>query len=310
MVEIPGPDMLDVNLNPPVLLPLMALFASVPLIPGALAWTAVSLGAAVACLLAVRSEAAVTDGKLAWALSCGALLDSIQLLQIYVLLLVLGTVMWCALRRDRPWLMAAALGVLIAIKPNFALGLPVLLLAGAVRPAFAAGAVAGGLSLAGLVLAGPEVTLQWLAAVRVDEHGVFPTTVSVFSYFQRLGVPLAGAAVSVALAAGCMAWARLTRLGLEAALVAGLSVSMISAPLCWFHYTLVLVPFVMAARWDRILGAGALLLWLPTAIPLLGLRADPLLQASLGLIYPAGLLLLVIGLANMAPRTTRMLAPQ
>ena len=297
-VEIPGPDVADVNLNPPATLPLMALFASIPLIPGALGWTVLSTALALTCFLIVRKEAEVGDWKMAWALSCPAIVDNILLKQIYVLLLILGVTIWLGLRRDRIAPVVVAVGVLIAFKPNFALCLPLIFLAGHYRFAIESALIGGAISLTSVVMFGPTIALQWLTAVQGDNHSIFPTTVSLFSYFERLGLPVIGGIVAIFAALGFFVWAFRTRPGLDRAIIAGLAVSMLSAPLCWFHYTLVLVPFVMGAKWNRALTAGAIILWLPSAIPLLSLRADSLLLATLGCLYVVGLLLVAFGLLN------------
>ena len=70
---------------------------------------------------------------------------------------------------------------------------------------------------------------------------------------------------------------------------------MLAAPLCWFHYMLVLVPFLMAVQWNRWQAAGALILWAPVTLPLLSLRGPLPLQATLGGFYMAGLLLVAAG---------------
>ena len=300
VVEIPGADILDVNLNPPVTLPIMALIASVPVASGAVGWVIASTILIISCCFAICRETGANDFKLAWALSCAAVIDTLLLVQIYALILLLGTVIWFALRRAKITTAIVALGILVAFKPNFALALPVLLLAGQYRFAIGSAVVASALTLFSFILVGPEIFLQWLAAVRADSHWVFPTTVSLMSYFQRLGAPGVGILAALAPALAAFIWAHRTRPQLERALILGLVVSMVAAPLCWFHYTLVLVPFMMNLPWNRSFAIGAGLLWVPPFVPLLSIRGDLFLQGTLGAIYFVGLSLVGIGLLTRA----------
>lgn len=294
-VAIPGPDVMDVNLNPPAVLPLMALFSLADIKLAALAWLLASLSLALGSLVIASRSADGNKLKLAWALSCSALVDTLMLGQIYALLLLLGTGILIGLQSGRILLSAACLGLIIAFKPNFALALAILCLSGHWRLAIGSGAIAGLVSSLSLAAFGHELLLQWITAVRADDHAMFPTTVSVFSYFARLqlfSLGIASAGLTVLISA---VWAYRTKPDLRTALIISLIAGMLASPLCWMHYTLVIVPFLMTSRWNKVIASGAMLIWLPLFIPMISIREGFILQATFGGIYTVALLLIGYG---------------
>lgn len=300
VVAIPGPDVVDVNLNPPTVLPLVILFTLAPMKTAAVAWLLVSLAMALGSLTITARSAGASKLKLAWALSCAALVDTLMLGQIYGLLLLLGTGVHFGLRSDRHVLTSVCLGLIVAIKPNFAVAIAILFLSGHWRLAVGSGAVAGLVTALSVVAFGYDTFLQWFAAVRADDHAMFPTTVSLISYFARLHLLPAGiASAGIILLVGAV-WAYRTRPDPQRALALGLVVGMLASPLCWMHYTLVIVPFLVTNDWNRPIGIGAMLIWLPQSIPMISIRESFMLQASLGGIYTLALLLIGYGIMRIA----------
>lgn len=284
IVEIPGPDIVDVNLNPPSTLPVFMLLSFMRPFAGAMLLSTISAAAFIVGCMWLKSRGA-DDWKIAWILTGAAMADSLLLGQIYAVIFALGLVI------EKAW----ALGLLIALKPNFALALPVIFLAGRYRLAVQAGLFAGAVTFCGLIALGPQTTMQWLTALPADGHWIFPTTVSLPSYFQRLGLHEIGLALAAALGIGaCLhAWIRKPENAVEIALI----VAMLCSPLCWFHYTLVLMPSLAMQKWNRATAIGAAILWIPSSLSLLALRASPLVQATFGGMLTFGLLLLLAGQA-------------
>lgn len=294
-VAIPGPDVIDVNLNPPVLLPMMALFSLADMKPMAVVWLLVSLALALVSLVIASRSSDGNKLKLAWALSCSALVDTLMLGQIYALLLLLGTGVHMGVRSGRLVLSSACLGLIIAFKPNFALALVILCLAGHWRLAIGSGAIAGLVSSLSVAAFGHELLLQWITAIRADDHHMFPTTVSLFSYFARLQLFSLGVASAGLIVLISAVWAYSTKPDLRTALIVALLASMLASPLCWMHYTLVIVPFLMTSRWNKVTASGAMLIWLPQFVPMISIREGYILQATFGGIYTAALLLIGYG---------------
>jgi len=303
IVKIPGPNMVDVNLNPPPLLPLMQLFALAPLAPGAILLVVLSLLAYTAGALHLVRQTGAGKLQAVWIGLLAAATDTLLLGQIYVLLFLLGLGIWSALRSGRQDLASVLIGLLILSKPNFALALPVLFLARHFRLSLTAGAVA----LAGTILTaeiyGVAIYRDWLLAAARDEHWIFPTTVSIPSYFRRLGLPGLGLAVTGVLLLGTLGHAWRLRPDVRQATVLGLTLSMLCSPLCWFHYVLVLVPFIMEEPWKGGFKAGAVLLAVPVGLPLLALRENLFLQASIGGIYMFALLMLFAAWLRQSARS-------
>ncbi len=305
IVEIPGPDVVDVNLNPPALLPVMQFVALFPAVPGAVSAALLSLAAYVSGSLFLIRKADLGHQEAAWLALFAAASNTLALGQLYVLLFVLGLGIWTGLRDGRSDLAGVLAGVLIAIKPNFALLLPIVFLARHYRLSLIAGVTAGAVSLAAAAIYGVDIYQQWLVAVRDDDHSFFPTTISIASYFKRLGY----SGLVPALALGLLSFWRAytTRPDAERAVAFGLIVSMLCAPLCWFHYLLALAPFIVSRRPPAVLWAATIFV-LPPFLPLLTLREGMALQATVGGIYTLGALLIFAEFAEVKIPLRRMAA--
>src|SRR6202012_1072028 len=115
-----GPPVLDLNLNPPSMLPLFSLWSRVPPLTGALTLTVIStllfIGATGILIHRYRPQ----RRQVWWLLTCSATILTLSLQQIYALLLVLCVAAWLLLESERDIAAGVLLGVLVAIKPNLA----------------------------------------------------------------------------------------------------------------------------------------------------------------------------------------------
>jgi hypothetical protein len=136
-----------------------------------------------------------------------------------------------ALRRDRLPAAGLALGVLVAIKPNFGLALLILALAGHRRVAGWGAAAAAGLSLLPLAIYGPDVYDLWLAAVRADLHWVYWADASIIGFSTRMGDRPFGILAAALLAVACVAAARRPGATVMDAAYLGLAASILCSPL-------------------------------------------------------------------------------
>jgi hypothetical protein len=203
-----------------------------------------------------------------------------------------------AIKAGRRELAAVTLGVLIAFKPNFALALPLLLAGGELAFLAIATATAAAITLISLAGYGTEMFGWWLGAVRADNHWIFSTTVSLPSYFARIGFPLAGFAAAAMTGFGLMIWTFLRKPGLVVTLEVGLIAAMLCSPLCWMHYTLVLAPFMAVRQWTYPMMAGAWLLWIPQHLLEDGMLGTWLQKVVLGGVYTVGLGLVLLAIAR------------
>lgn len=281
------PGIPEINLNPPALLPLFQIMALADPHLGRLAWLFIA-GAAYwfgAWILFKRTRADLL--QIPWLLLSPAVSEDLAHGQIYSLLFVLGILTWLSLREGRPHAAALAMGVLIAIKPNFAVWCALVLCAGYPGVAFTAGITALCLSVLPALAYGSELYGQWFAAVAQDRHYLLPTDLSLHGLGMRMGAALAGYAAALTLLAWLALWAWRTRPSLYDLTAVALLAAILCSPIAWFHYMLVLVPFIVDRPW-RAPMLAAVVLTFPER--LWGFCADR-----------QGLTLLIVSLAAMAP---------
>ena len=250
----------DLNLNPPMFLPVAQLFALVPLMPMARAWQVFTAGLFVLLILFVANRGKVGLPKTVWALFLPAFSNALQLGQNYAILFGLAVLLWRMTVLGRRDMAALALGLIVAFKPNFALAMIALFAAGHYR--FALRSAAYGLVAAALPILfyGPDIYLKWLAAMQGDFHYLMAATASIPAYFQRLEMGSAGLAVAAAVGLACLfeLWRR--KPPLEVTVIVGLALGILCSPLAWYHYFMVLVPWLMTQRWDRLTFAACLMM--------------------------------------------------
>lgn len=287
----------DINLNAPIFLPVCRAFGLLPLQASALIWGIVSCLGFALSIAWMNRQARPHWLKAGWCFLFLPVWDSIIIGQNYLILFLLALAAWWGIRRSRIMLAAISLGLLIALKPNFALALPILFLAGHRRLAILAGVAMVMFWLLPAVAYGPKIYGQWLSALREDNHWIFTTTISIPAYFQRLGAKGLGLVLAAAafLTVSIIAWRK--RPDAELATMLGLMVGILVSPLAWFHYLLVLLPFLVSRRWTRATTAGALaLVVLQPTIILYAMGKGWFVLATLGGAMLLATLLLTIGI--------------
>lgn len=259
----------EINLNPPLLLPLFQLLARLDIGPAVQLTTVLSVLAFVVCAgHAVLTGREMQARKVAWLFLLPFFYDTIYLGQIYILFFVLSTIACHQLAARRPGPAGLAIGAMVACRPTFALWIAMLWLAGHRRVSRAAAGTATVLTLLSIAAYGPATFLHWLSALAQDRHAWVGTNASLNGYFARLGSPGLGLAAGVLVAGVACAWAlRMKGGALQTTLVA-LAASMAASPLSWADYAVLLVPALLATRWDPLLSGAAALLCLPLQIPL------------------------------------------
>jgi len=258
----------DINLNPPMFLPFCRLISLIPLQAAAAAWGVALCAGFAAAIGWLNRRVQPHWAKAAWAFLFLPVWDSIIIGQNYIVLLLLALAAWAALRASNHVLAAVALGLLVALKPNFALLMPILFLARHYRLALLTGVAATLFTALPMMVYGPQIYRDWLLALSQDNHWIFTTTVSLPSYFQRLGLKEIGAATAVLVLAGACALAWIRRPNAQWATMLGLLTGILASPLAWFHYLLVLLPFLVSMKWNTqiALGAAAFVVLQPTIV--------------------------------------------
>ena len=257
-----GPVILDVNLNPPALLPLFSFISRFRLFDIARTWECLStlLVLGVTGLMVWRYRPA--PNQVWWLLTGGALIGTFTLQQIYTLLFVLAVGAYWLLEEEHDLAAGIFLGVLCAAKPNFGLWPVVLALTGRRKPLLSASAVFAILSMIPALLYGVGVYGEWIRALGVDTHSIFPSDVTFTGNAARLGARPLGIILSIAvLSLTCFA-VSVGKPRLRDASGMAICAAILCSPLAWMHYLLVLVPVLLSRRWTRKELVAAWLLWI------------------------------------------------
>ncbi|PWC28390.1 glycosyltransferase family 87 protein [Teichococcus aestuarii] len=298
-VALPGFESWNPNLNPPAALPLFQLLGLLDPHQGFRLWWSISVLCYVATILLLVRRQGSGDGRwlaALWAFALAGFWDTLVLGQIYLPLVLSAAAAWLLLDRGRGLAAGVAIGLVVAVKPNFAVWPVLLFLSGYYRPAVSAGVTALLLSLLPVLLYGPEVYQQWFAVLAAEgNRAVFLTNASLAGLLQRGGLG-AFAAPAGALVLGALAlWAWRCRPSLAQASALGLVGALLASPLAWVHYTLFLLPVFLLRPLNWALSLAAALLLIPVPWVLAFMGSPAWVQATFGSIYGWAVLLCLVG---------------
>jgi hypothetical protein len=280
----------EINLNPPVILPLFRLFAMIDPQVGQSVWLFVSAAIYLSGVWLLYRQG-IAGVKVVWLLTVPFVFSGLGVGQIYVLQFALGVGIWFAVRSDREMWAALLLGILVAMKPNFAIWGFVAFFAGHHRPALVAGAIALALSLVPAVLYGPHIYWEWKAAVALDRHNLLPNDVSFHGFFYRFGIPGASIVVAAVLF-WVLAWAYRFKPSLHDLTPVALISAVLCSPLAWIDYTVVVFPFVVDERWRKPMLVAVILTYgVVIAAQAVGTNSVLLFLASAACVAPVLLML-------------------
>lgn len=260
-----GPIVLDLNLNPPSMLPVFSLVSRIPVRILSCTWEVIStlLFIGIAALLIRRYR---PDRKpVWWLMTCSATIMTLGLQQIYVALLALTIAIWFLLDSDHDIAAGILLGVFTAIKPNIAVWPLFLVLSGRRKLILPACLTAATLSVLPIFLYGTAVYSEWWQATAIDSHSIFPADISIAGNFTRLGSRSTGLAVAFVLLILLALLTRATKPPLHETAGIALCASILCSPLGWLEYILLLTPLLFARRWTPLTATAAWLLWINPA---------------------------------------------
>jgi hypothetical protein len=287
-VVLPGFEVWNPNLNPPVSVPVFRAFDRMEPHAGFRAWWAASLLCYVLAVGLLAWRYGLRRGWLPalWALALAGFWDTLALGQIYLPLVLAAAGAWLLLERRRPIAAGLLIGLVVAFKPNFAIWPILLWLAGARSAAATAAAAAGLLWAVPLAAYGPAIYHQWVELILNDQgRAAFLTNAAIPGLAARGGLPIAGLLAAAALLAGVAAWALRTRPDPLVASAAGLVAGILASPIAWVHYTLFLLPVFFAWRRSPVLVAAAVLMVVPVPVVLRFLDAPLWQQLTVGSVY-------------------------
>src|SRR6185437_8218786 len=174
-----GPVVLDLNLNPPSMLPVFSLLSRISVRTVSFTWAAIStfmfIGIAALLIRRYRPE----RKQVWWFLTCSATILTLGLQQIYAALLALTLAIWFLLDSDHEIAAGILLGIFTAIKPNIAIWPLFLALSGRFKLILPTCLTAVTVSVIPIFLYGTAVYPEWWQATAIDSHSIFPVDVSI-----------------------------------------------------------------------------------------------------------------------------------
>ena len=278
------------NLTPPLLAPVFAGLALLPIRFAFLVWTGVGLVVAFLVTRHVAREWRRPTGHVtALILACHGMAIGVVLGQLHLLIFVLVTAAWLADREDRPVAAGIWLGAAIYLKPFLALVAAYWLWRRAWRAAATAAAIVATGYAVGLLWV-PAATAAWFESVRSVTWQYASVNLSVWGWVARLDLPPWVAVIFAALVLVLLIW-RLPTLSRDGAWFAVLVAAYLVSPIAWLYYALPLIgPLGLLyqqaeSRVRRLLEIGYVGLCVPLGFQIPALDAGPLQAATLGSWY-------------------------
>ena len=260
-----GSSVKAINLNPPLVLYPFRLLARLNPDGSYILWTLLSAGLFLASIRLILQmyPAEKLRLRILWILALGGVWYTFHLGQIYMILLFLVSLAWRALRKQN-WLVAGiSIGVICAIKPNFLVWPGLLIASKSKKIGFTAFATTGVLSAIPLLLQGPIIYREWLAACRNFNGYELPGNASLLAIFSRAGFPEAGLALTLLVLAAVTIWVFVTKPESLYASEIGILAALIAGPISWLGYTLLLVPVLYGKNMNTLTRIGCVLLCIP-----------------------------------------------
>lgn len=220
-----------------------------------------------------------------WALSIFGFWIVLLSGQVYVLIALIATLAWLALRGGHRSRAGVLIGLLVALKPNFVLWPVLLFVSGRRREAVLSGMVAAGLSALPAVVYGPSVYLEWIRA-SAETARLTGTRGTLIEFANAIGLPSIGVPLTALLIVLAIAWAWRHRQPVLDLTAYALVTSLLLLPETNPGYLLVLLPLFFSRRWSplTVLAAAVMVAPWPLSWYVLGSRIH---VAALLLLLPA-----------------------
>ena len=295
-----------INLNPPLSVMAFGVISNRGPYEAVRIWrlTSVVLYVIVLFLLAAAYRQNLTPAKFIWAFTLAALWQTLTLGQIYTFLFLFLAIGWILLQKQRYLLAGLAIGVVVALKPNFLIWPLFLLVSGYTLTFLASVASAFLLSLIPVLFYGMAIYKQWLDASALELRTlILPGNSSLLGLTARFhNIPL-GLVLGFLLVCLLMYVSRArtpTEAGqFEYVSALGILAAILASPVAWVGYSMLLLPiFFSLKRWNVMVVLSAAVLTFPFGI-LLKLWQDSFLYFVIfGWFYGWGLLSLLVGVVR------------
>ena len=294
------------NLNPPIS---VVLFRSLSLFDpqqSLIVWQVVSaIGyAGIIFLLATTYKQNVRPVIFLWAFTLAGFWHTLVLGQIYILLLLFTVLGWIFLKRGKYIPAGIAIGLVVAIKPNFILW-PIFLLLSGYYVTFFLSVLSGLIvSLIPVIFYGTKIYAQWLEASALHpETIIMPGNNSILGLTTRFGSISTGIVISVILVLILVILSKRRNSDNmekpEYVSALGIIASLLASPISWTGYTILLLPiFFSLKKWTVPAIISAVILSIPFAIVLQLFQTSYVNFVLFGWLYGWGILLLLGGVVT------------
>jgi len=265
------------NLNPPISVLIFQWLPQFDPHQALIIWQIISviLYASAVFLLAGSYKQNLSPTKFIWVFTLAGFWHTLVLGQIYIFLLLFTVLGWVGLKKGRYILAGMAIGVVIAIKPNFIIW-PLFLLVFGYYITFIASVLSGLIiSLIPVVLHGTKIYVQWLEASTLQPRTlIMPGNNSILGLTTRfsdnlsVGIALSAIVVIILLILAMRKKSNDTE-SMERVSALGILASLLASPISWTGYTILLLPvFLSIKRWTVPVTVSAAILSIPFAIVL------------------------------------------
>lgn len=265
-----------INLNPPISIGLFGYISQFDPHRSLQVWQVASavLYAASVLLLAFAYRENTTPTRFLWAFTLAGFWHTVVLGQIYIVLLFFTVLGWILLQRGQFILAGIAIGMVIALKPNFVIWPIFLLLAGYYLTALVSLISGVAISMVPLFSYGMDIYLRWLeaSALRLETLRM-PGNNSILGLTARFDTITLGLVIGVLAVSALLVLSKLRQSKaleqFEYFSALGIIASLLASPISWTGYTILLLPiFFSLKKWSLAVIIAAALLAIPFQIVL------------------------------------------
>ena len=290
-----------INLNPPITAMVFGYISRFNPDQAFKMWQAVSaiLFTGLIFVLTAVYKQNMTPAIFIWAFTLAGFWQTLTLGQIYVFLLLCIVLGWIFIQRKKYILAGIAIGLVVAIKPNFIIW-PIFLLVSGYYVTFLVSALSSLLiSLIPVLFYGIQIYKQWLeaSALRIETL-ILPGNSSILGLTARFHEITAGIVISIILVCTLLYLSKQkTSMSIEYSehiSALGIIASILASPISWAGYTIFLLPiFFSLKKWTYPVMISAAILSIPFGFILKLWQTSFLNFVIFGWFYGWGILLLL-----------------
>ena len=300
------------NLNPPISVVLFRFLSLFDPHQSLIVWQVISaiLYIGIILLLAITYKENLRPVIFLWAFTLAGFWHTLVLGQIYILLLLFTVLGWVFLQRGNYIPAGIAIGLVVAIKPNFILWPIFLLFSGYYVTFFISVLSSLIVSVVPVFFYGTKIYAQWLEASALHpETVIMPGNNSILGLTTRFGSISTGIVISIILVLILLILSKrkssdnMEKPEYVSAL--GIIASLLASPISWTGYTILLLPiFFSLKKWTVPAILSAAILSIPFAIVLQLFQTSFVNFVLFGWLYGWGILSLLAALVKNSMMTS------